>query len=110
MPMDMRKLVAQQFIIHFDGPKHSHQCVGDGADIFNHTVPFLGRQMEQLGGMPLQYQHRPSGKELIIEQVYGRNGAVCNPMVGGRPCSFAGHARSIHDREVSAPQQALSMP
>jgi HEAT repeat protein len=47
--------------------------------------------------MALQNQHRPTGEELIFEQIRDRCPAIRNPMIGTRPLTCARCAREVHD-------------
>ena len=69
VPVNMRKLVAEQAIIHFLGVKYLRQDFRQPAHFLHKLYPLGGGQMKQFRGMAFKDQNRPSGEKLIVVEV-----------------------------------------
>ena len=92
MPVDMRQLIAQQFVIDFPGAKDLCERFGHERDLF-HQLNALGRrQVKQFGGVAPEDDDRPAGKELVFVQVGLGQPQVGDEVVGARPGALTGFA------------------
>src|SRR5438132_7810167 len=85
MPVNVRELVAEQLIVDLDGIKHDGQCARDFRDFFYELAALFPCEVEQLGRMTLEHQHRPAWKELVITEVGDREPQLRNLVVLRRP-------------------------
>src|SRR5438034_4769211 len=72
MPMDVRKLIAEQFIVDLHGIKHDRQCLRDFRHLLYELTALFTGEVKQLGCMPLEHQHRPPREELILVKIRDR--------------------------------------
>ena len=56
MPMDVRKLIAEQFIIDFHCAPFLRQNSGQGGYLFDENATFVAREVKQFRGMAFQHQ------------------------------------------------------
>src|SRR5438093_12233794 len=94
MPVNVRELVAEQLVVDLDGIEHDGQRARDFRDFFYELAALFPREVEQLGRMPLEHQHRSARKELIIMQVGDREPEFGDLVILPRPppCTdFTGH-------------------
>ena len=96
MPMEVGKLIAENFIVDLDRVKRLHKDVRHRTHFFNHSAAVVCRQVKEFRDMAFEDQHRPSGEELVFEQVRDRCAAVRNHVVGRRPLACACLARGLH--------------
>ena len=95
MPVDVRKLVAKQSVIHFFRVEHLGKDFCEPAH-FLHELNSLGRsQMKQFRGMAFKDDHGPAGEKLIVVEVGHRQSKIGDEMVGARPGPRAGFASGI---------------
>ena len=66
--MDMRKLVAKQFIVDLHGPPFVGEHGRHLGDFFDERAAFLAREVEEFRCVALQHEHGPAGKELVVVQ------------------------------------------
>ena len=62
VPMDVRKLVAEQFIVDLHRPPFLGKDRCHPGDFFYEAAALLTREMEEFGRVALQYEHGPAGK------------------------------------------------
>ena len=90
MPVDMRELVAKEFVVHLSGLVDLGQGFGDQIHFLHQLNPFRGSQMKQLCRMAFEEDDGPAGEELIIMQVGLGEAEVGDEMVFFRPDVLAG--------------------
>ena len=89
MPVDVGKLIAEEFIIDFPGVINLSDNLGHQVHFFHQLNAFCWSQMKQLCCMALEHDDGPPGKELIVVQIGLGEAEVGNKMVGTRPGSCA---------------------
>lgn len=67
--MDMRKLVAKEFIVDLLGLVDFSQGLGHVADLLDQLSTFGRCEMEQLGSVALKDDDCPSRKELVVMEI-----------------------------------------
>ena len=92
MPVDVRKLVAEEFVIDLLGLEDLDQSLGDSVDFFHQLNPFRRGQMKQFGCVAFENDDGPAGKELILVQIDLGEAEVGDEMVFLRPDALAGVA------------------
>ena len=92
VPMNMRKLVAEEFVVDLLGFKDLRENLGDQIRFFYQLNPLSWCQVKELRGMPLKNHHRPSGEKLIVMEIGVRQSKVGDEMVLPRPGALAGFA------------------
>src|SRR5262249_23528355 len=85
MPVDVRDLIAEQFVIHLVGVEHAGQGLRDVRDLLNEGRPLARRQGEQFGGVALQHEYRPARKKLVVVEVRNGFAEVGDPLLGAGP-------------------------
>jgi hypothetical protein len=95
MPVNVGKLIAEEFIVHLLRVIDLGQGLGDPTDFFHQLNPFRRSQMKQLRGVAFEDDDGPAGKELILMQIGLGEAEVCNEMICIRPAALAGLARKI---------------
>ena len=95
MPVDVRELVAEEFVVDLLGLIDLGQGLGDAIDLFHQLNPFRGSQMKQLRRMAFEDGDGPTREELIIMQVGFGETEVGDEMVFFRPAALADLARGI---------------
>ena len=73
---------------------------GDPAHLVEHARALGPLEMEELGGVPLEDQHHPARKELIVVEIGDGRAEIGDPMVGRRPIAGAERARAGCNRRV----------
>ena len=99
--MDVRKLIAEQFIVDLHRIKHDCQRLRDFRHLFNELTSLFTGEVKQLGRVPLEHQHRPTREELILVKIRDREIQINDLMVLERPrarAGFAGHASRTSTR------------
>lgn len=92
MPVDVGKLVAEEFVIDLLGLIDLGQGLGDQAHFLHQLNPFRGSQMKQLCRVAFEDDDGPAGKELIVVQIDFGETEVGDEMVFLRPATLAGVA------------------
>ncbi len=85
MPMDMRKLIPEEFVVHLLCVVGIEQDVGYPVDLLDQLKTFGGCELEELGGMALEDHDGPAREELVIVEIGLRQSKVGNKMVLSRP-------------------------
>jgi len=113
VPVDMRQLIAEQSIVDLDGLEHRCQRASYCVDLLDELASFFPVQLEQLCRMPFEHQHRPAGKELILEEIGDCQSAVGDPVTRRGPGSGAGltvrnaRRRAYHSDPAALEKRAL---
>lgn len=111
MPMYMRQLIAEEFVVDLLGPIDLRKGLGDLVHFFHQLHPFLRRQVEELCRVALKDEDGPAGEELILMEVGLRTPEICDEMVGSRPGPCAGLARRIgHGRLALRHSSSVNRP
>lgn len=92
MPVDMGKLVAEEFVIDLLGHIDLGKGFGDQVHFLHQLNPFRGSQMKQLCGVAFEDDDGPAGEELILMQVGLGEAEISDEMVFFRPAALAGFA------------------
>jgi len=95
MPVDVGKLVAEEFVIDLLGLVDLGQGLGDQAHFLHQLNPFRGSQMKQFDCMAFENDDGPAGKELILVQIDLGEAEVGDEMVFLRPDALAGLAGGV---------------
>ena len=90
MPVHVGKLVAEQLVVDPYSVEHDGQGARDFRDFFDELASLFPGQVEQLGRMPLEHQHRPTWEKLIIMQIRDREPELGDLVILGRPLPGAG--------------------
>lgn len=69
VPVDVRELVAEEFVVHFLGLEDLRDNLGDQVHFLHQLNPFRGRQVKQLCCMAFEYDDGPTGEELIVTEI-----------------------------------------
>ena len=67
VPVDMRELVAEEFIIDLLGGIDLGQYFCNEVHFLHQLNPFRGSQMKELGRVAFEDDNGPAGEELIVE-------------------------------------------
>lgn len=81
VPVDMRHLVAQQFVVDLAGLIDLVQGFGDQVHFLDQLNAFDWRQVKELGRMAAKHQHGPAGKELIVMEIGARQSEIGDEVV-----------------------------
>ena len=108
MPVNVRELVAQQFVVDLDGVEHDDQRARDFRHLFDELNAFFPCQIEQLGRVPLEHQHGPSGEKLIVVEVRDRESQLGDLVILGRPLPCAD--LTTHGVIISPTTDEVSVP
>ena len=92
MPVDVRQLVAEEFIVDLLGLIDLDQGFGDYVHFLHQLNPFSGSQMKQLCRVAFEEDDGPAGEELILMQIGLGEAEVGDEMVFLRPATLAGVA------------------
>lgn len=95
MPMDMRKLIPEEFVVHLLRVMNVGRDRGHSVDLLDQLKAFSRCELEQLSGMALEDHDGPPGEELVIVEVDLGRSEVCNKMILSRPSSLAGFTRGV---------------
>jgi len=95
MPVDVRQLVAEEFVVDLCGPIGLRERLGDQGDVFHQLYPFCRRQMKEFCRVALKDDNGPAGEELIVMQVDLRDAEIRDEMIGSGPGLCAGLAGRI---------------
>lgn len=95
VPVDVRKLVAQEFVVDFLGAIDLRERLGDGVHGFHQLNSFRRRQMEEFRCMALQDDDGPTAEKLIVVEIDFCESDMRNEMIGSWPGSCAGFARRV---------------
>ncbi len=95
MPVDVRKLVAEEFVVDLFGSIDLGKGFGYEVHFLYQLSPFRGSEMKQLCRMMFEHHNGPAGKELIFVEIGARQPEVGDEMVGFWPASLAGFASWI---------------
>src|SRR5688500_19515638 len=99
MPVDVRELVAEERVVDLDRVKLARERLSDPSYFVHQARALRGRELEELGGVPIEHEHGPAGKELVIVQIRRGEAAVRDTVRRPRPRAGAGHTASgAHDR------------
>ncbi len=90
MPVDVGKLVAEEFIIEFPGLIDPRDDLGDQVHFLHQHNPFRGSQMKQLCRVAFEDNDGPTAEELIVVQIGLGEAEVSDEMVFFRPAALAG--------------------
>ena len=85
MPVDVRKLVAEEFVVDFSGSIDLGKGFGNEVHFLHQLNPFRGGQMKQFCRMAFEDNDGPAGKELIVMKIGARQFEVGDEMVGSGP-------------------------
>lgn len=66
MPVDVRELVAEEFVIHLLGVIDLGQGLGDEVHFLHQLSPFCGSQMKELCCVVFEHNNSPTGEKLIF--------------------------------------------
>lgn len=92
MPMDMRELVTEQFIIDLHRlPLLREQGRDPGHFIYEPTA-FVAREVEEFRGVAFQDEHGPAWEELIVMQVGPGESAIGDELFPAGPGADTGLA------------------
>ena len=69
MPMNMRELVTEQFIIDLYGLPLLREQGRDSGHFFHEATAFVAREVKEFRGVAFQDEHGPAGEELVVMQV-----------------------------------------
>ena len=92
MPVDVRQLVAEKFVVDFDGVKCLVQGSADVGHILDDLTTLSLAEMKEFRRMAVEHQHRPSWEKLILEEIGRRETKIGNPMRARRPLALTGTA------------------
>ena len=95
MPVDVRELVAEEFVVDLPGLIDLGQGLGDEVYFLHQHNPFRGSQMKQLCCVAFEDYDGPAREELIVMQVGLGEAEVGNEMVFFLPAALAGLAGGI---------------
>ena len=95
MPVDVRELVAEEFVVDLSGLIDSGKGFGDEVYFLHQLNPFRGSQMKQLCRVAFEDDDGPTGEELIVVTLGFRQSEGDDEMVGTGPGARAGFARGI---------------
>jgi len=95
VPVDVGKLVAEEFVVDLPGLIDLGEGFGDEAYFLHQLNPFGGRQIIQFPRMALEHEDGPAGEKLIVVQIDLREPEVGDEMVGSGPAALAGFACRI---------------
>jgi len=90
MPVDVKELVAEEFVVDLPGLIDLGQGLGDEVYFLHQLNPFCGSQMKQLCCVAFEHYDGPAGEELIVMQVGLGEAEVGNEMVFFGPYALAG--------------------
>ena len=69
MPVDVRELVAEEFVVDLSGLIDHRDNLGDEVHFLHQLNPFRGSQMKQLRRVAFEDDNGPAGKELIVVKI-----------------------------------------
>ena len=69
MPVNVRELVAEEFVVDLPGLIDLGKGLGDEVYLLHQLNPFRGSQMEQLCCVAFEDDDGPAGKELVVVQI-----------------------------------------
>jgi len=95
VPMDMRNLVAEEFVIDLAGFIGPRKDLGDESDFFYQLDPLCPGQVKQFRRVALKDQNRPAGEKLIVVEKDPRKPQIDDKVVGTGPDPRAGKTRGI---------------
>ena len=95
MPMDVGKLVAEQFIVDLHGLPRVCEHRSHLGHFFDESAAFVARKVEEFSRMTFQYQHGPAGEELVVVQIGLGQSTIGNESVPIGPGSDTGFARLV---------------
>lgn len=111
VPVDVRQLVAEEFVVDFLGPIGLGERLGDLVHVFHQLHPFRRRQVKELRCVTLEDEDGPAGEELIVMEVGRRNAEIRDDMIGSGPGLCAGLAGRIgHGRLALRHSSSVSTP
>lgn len=111
VPMDVRQLVAEEFVVDLSGSIDLCKRLGDEVHVFHQLHPFRRRQVKELRCMALEDEDGPAGKELIVVQIGFRESEIRDEMIGSRPGFCAGLAGGIgHGRLALRHSSSVNTP
>ena len=93
MPMDVRKLVAEQLIVDLHGLPLLREQGCDPGHFFHEAAAFVAREVKEFRGVPFQDEHGPAGEELVVMQVGPGESAIGDEMTPVGPGADTGLAR-----------------
>ncbi len=85
VPVDVRELVAQEFIVDLPGFTDLGQGLGHQVYLLHQLNPFRRSQMKQLCRVAFEDDDGPAGEELIVVEIGVRQPEVGDEMVGSGP-------------------------
>src|SRR5215510_3654078 len=91
MPVDVRHLIAEEFVVHLDGLVDGGQRAGHTVHVLDLGRPLARRELVELDRMTLEHHEHPAGKELVLVEVDAARGQV-----GDEERPLSGHARAHH--------------
>ena len=87
MPVNMRELVAEEFIVDLVGVVDVGKGLGHSIYFFDQLRSFVRRELKQFRGMALQDNDRPPGEKLVLMEIGFGESKVLDEMVLSWPCS-----------------------
>jgi len=111
VPMDVRQLVAEEFVVDLLGPIGLRERLGDQGHFFHQLHPFCRRQMEEFCRVALKDDNGPAGEELVFMEIGFRETEIHDDMIGSGPGFCAGLAGRIgHGRLALRHSSSVNTP
>lgn len=98
VPVDMRELVAEQFVVDLHGIERHVQRQRDFRDFLNEPAPLILGQVKQFDGMTLEHEDGPAREKLIVMQVGLAEIKIGDPVILAGPLSCAGF--TVHSGHI----------
>ena len=69
MPVDVRELVAEEFVVDLPGLIDLSECFGNEIYFFHQLNPFCGSQLKQLCRVAFEDDNGPAWEELVVVKI-----------------------------------------
>lgn len=111
MPVDVRQLVAEEFVVDLLGPIGLCERLGDQIHFFHQLHPFCWRQMKEFCRVALKDDNGPAGEELVFMEIGFRESEIHDDMIGSGPGFCAGLTGRIgHGRLALRHSSSVNTP
>ncbi len=111
VPVDVRQLVAEEFVVDLLGSIDLRERLGDPVYVFHQLYPFHRRQVKELRCVTLENEDGPAGEKLIVVQIGFRESEIRDDMIGSGPGLCAGLAGMIgHGRLALRHSSSVNSP
>jgi hypothetical protein len=101
MPVYVRELVTEKFVIDLLGLIDLGENFGNATDFLHQQDPLRGSQLKQLCRVTFEDDDGPAGEKLIVMQIDPRKAQIRDEMVFSRPAALAGFTGGIHRNRLA---------